>query len=60
MSTLNIPFSIYKRKLTKIIPNLQLLDIFQGTQRRVRNSRGKRTISLRSTEVLLYNLTSNL
>ena len=29
---------------------------FQGTQDRVRNSRGKRTISVRATEVLLYDL----
>ena len=28
MSTRNIPFSIYKRKSAKIIPNLQLLDFF--------------------------------
>ena len=29
---------------------------FQGTQERVRNSRGKRAISVRATEVLLYYL----
>ena len=28
--------------------------LFQGTQKRVRNSRGKRAISVRATEVLLY------
>ena len=28
--------------------------LFQGTQERVRNSLGKRTISVRATEVLLY------
>ena len=38
-----------KRKITLIIPNLQLWDFFQGTQERVRNSRGKRAV-----EVLLY------
>ena len=27
---------------------------FQGTQERVRNSRGKKAISVRATEVLLY------
>ena len=32
-------------------PNLQLSDLFQGTQERVRNSRA---ISVRATEVLLY------
>ena len=30
MSTHNIPFSIYKRKPAKIIPNLQILDISKG------------------------------
>ena len=32
MSIHNIPFSIYTRKSVLIIPNLQLLDSFQGTQ----------------------------
>ena len=54
MSTHNIPFSTYKRNLPLIIPNLQLWDSFQGAQKRVRNSRGKRAISVRATEVLLY------
>ena len=49
----NIPFSIYKRKSAKIIPNLRLFDFFHGIQVRVRNSRGKRAISVRATEVLL-------
>ena len=39
-----------------MIPNLQLWAFFQGTQERVRNSRGKRAISVRATEVLLYML----
>ena len=30
------------------------MGFFQGTQERVRNSRGKRAISVRATEVLLY------
>ena len=34
--------------------NLQLWDFFQGTQERVRNSHGKRAISVRAIEVLLY------
>ena len=54
MSTHNIPFSTYKRKSPLIIQNLQLWDSFQGAQERVRNSRGKRAISVRATEVLLY------
>ena len=36
------------------MPNLQLWELFQGTQERVRNSRGKRAICVRAIEVLLY------
>ena len=32
--------------------NLQLWDLFHGTQERVRNSRGKRANSVRGIEVL--------
>ena len=32
---------------------------FQGTQERVRNSHGKRAISVRATEVILYNAISS-
>ena len=46
-------FSI-KTKSPLIIPTLQLWDFFQGTQERGRNSRGKRAISVRATENLLY------
>ena len=53
MKTHSIPFSIYKRKSPKIIFNLQPGDFFQGTQEQVRNSRGKRAISVRCIEVLL-------
>ena len=35
------------------------MDFFLGTQERVRNSRGKRAISVRATEVLLYLVVSN-
>ena len=52
MSTHNIPFSIYKRKSPKTIPN-QLWDFFRGTPEQVRNSRSKRAVSVRATEVLL-------
>ena len=31
------------------------MGVFQGTQDLVRNSRGKRAISVRAIEVLLYN-----
>ena len=53
MSTHSIPFSILK-KSPKLIPNVQLWDFFQGTQERVRNSHGKRAISVQATEILLY------
>ena len=43
-----------KKKICLIIPNLQLRDFFLGTQERVRNIRGKRAISVRAIEVLLY------
>ena len=51
MSTHNIPFLNIKKK---IILNLQLWNLFQGTQERVRTSRGKRAISVRAIKVLLY------
>ena len=35
-----------KKKITLNYPNLQLLDFFLGTRERVRDSRGKRVISL--------------
>ena len=56
MCTHKIPFSIKKkkRKSHKIIRNLQIWKFFQGTQERVRNSRGKRAISVRAIEVRLY------
>ena len=54
MSAHNIPFSLYKKKITLIIPDLQPREFFLGTQEPVRNSRGKRVISVRAVEVLLY------
>ena len=42
-----------KENHTKIIPNLHLWDFFSGTQEQVRNSRGKRAISVGAIEVLL-------
>ena len=53
MSTHNIPFSIIKRNSSLIILKLQLWK-YQGTQGRVRNSRGKRATSVRTTEGLLF------
>ena len=57
MKTHNIPIASKKKKKKKkkkIILNLQPGDSFQGTQERVRNSRGKRAINVRAIEVLLY------
>ena len=51
MNTHNIPFPIQNEKIYR---NLQPREFLQGTQERVRNSRGKRAISVRATEVLLY------
>ena len=46
-------FNIYKN-ITINYPNSAALEFFQGTQERVRNSHGKRAISVRATEVLPY------
>ena len=46
-------FSI-KKKISLNYPNSADMGFFQGTQERVRNSRGKGAISVRVTEVLLY------
>ena len=55
MRTQTIPFSKTKKmKYPLIIPNMQLTDFFLRTHGRVRNSRGKRAISVRATEVQLY------
>ena len=44
-----------KRKMALNYPKSAAMDyLFQGTQEQVRNSRGKRAISVRATEVLLY------
>ena len=44
-----------KKKITLTYPKSAAKGFFLGTQERVRNSRGKRLISVRATEVLLYN-----
>ena len=41
MSTHNVPFSIYKRKSAEVIPNLELLDFFQGTRAGQRSTVGR-------------------
>ena len=58
MSTHSILLSVSKRKSPEIIQNRIMFAARRffvlRTQERVRNSRGKRAISVRSTEVLLY------
>ena len=43
-----------KKKIGLNYPKSAAMEFFLGTQERVRNSRGKRAISVRATEVLLY------
>ena len=45
---------IIKTKITLDYPKFAAMGFFLGTQERVQNSRGKRAISVRATEVLLY------
>ena len=55
MSTHSVPFLNIKKKITLNYSKSATMGFFfQGTQERVRNSRGKRAISVRATEVLLY------
>ena len=49
-----------KRKIDRNYHKSAATGIFLGTQARVRNSRGKRAISVRATEVLLYNAIQNV
>ena len=44
----------YKKKVSLNYPKSAAMGIFIGTQERVRDSRGKRVISVRAIEVLLY------
>ena len=50
-------FNMNKKK-TIHCPKSAAVAFFQGTQVRVRNSRGKRAISVRAIEVLLYIIVS--
>ena len=50
MKTHTLPFLILKKKINLLQPG----EFFQGTLERVRNSRGKRAISVRAIEVQLY------
>ena len=52
----NSQYTIFdmNKKNTLNYPKYAALGFFQGTPERVRNSRGKRAISVRAIEVLLY------
>ena len=52
----NIQYTIFNIKKKNILyySKSEAIGFFQGTQELVRNSRGKRAISVRATEVLLY------
>ena len=54
MSSHNIPFLNIKMKIIQNNAKSATVGLFQWTQERVRNSRGKRAISVRANEVLLY------
>ena len=55
MSTHNIPFSKKKKRKSHSYPKSAAMRFFfQGAQERVRNSHGKRAISVRATECLLH------
>ena len=47
-------FNIKKRKITLNYPKSAAMGFFQGTEKLVRNSHGKRAINVRAIEVLLY------
>ena len=51
----NTQYTIFniKKKITLNYPESAAMEFFQETQERVRNSRGKRAISVRATEALL-------
>ena len=53
-STHNIPFLNMRKKIILNYSKSVAMGFFQGNQERVRNSRGKRAISVRAIEVLLY------
>ena len=50
----------YKKENHLKLPQICNYGIFPGTQERARNSRGKRTISVRAIEVLLYILCTHV
>ena len=54
MSTYNIPFQDKIEHHPKLTEICSYKNFSQGTQERVRNSHGKRAISVRAIEVVLY------
>ena len=54
MSTQNIPFLNIKKKITLNYPKSAVMGFFKRNEERVRNNHGKRAISVRAIEVLLY------
>ena len=50
---------VIRKKITQDYPKSAAMGFFLGTQERVRNNRGKRAISVRATEVLLYTLVTD-
>ena len=58
MSTHNIPFSISIRKNTLNYPKSVAMGFFPRDSRMSSKSRGKRAISVRANEVLLYSFTA--
>ena len=49
-------YTIFNMKKTNTLncPKSEAMEFFEGTQERLRNSRGKRAISFRTIVVLLY------
>ena len=47
-------FNMKNKKIALNYPKSAAIGFFRGTQKRVRNSHGKRAISVRAPEVLLY------
>ena len=53
-------YNIINTKITLNYPKSAAIGFFQGAQERVRNSRGKRLISVLATEVLLYMISKTI
>ena len=49
-------YTIFNKKITLNYPKSAAMEVFIGTQERVRDSRGKRAISVRAIEVLYFEI----